>query len=86
MPRAQPCPSLATAKRKNGPEHLNGWQKIARFLGRPISVAERWGKSGMLPRSSLLNSSEHASAARGLPCDIDWDSHDAYDDRAGDSP
>jgi hypothetical protein len=36
-----------TAKAKQ-PESLNGWQKIADFLGQPISVAERWAKSGML--------------------------------------
>jgi hypothetical protein len=30
-----------TAKAKQ-PESLNGWQKIADFLGQPISVAERW--------------------------------------------
>ena len=36
-----------TAKAKQ-PESLNGgWQKIADFLGQPISVAERWVKSGM---------------------------------------
>jgi hypothetical protein len=35
-----------TAKAKQ-PESLNGWQKIADFLGQPISVAERWAKSGM---------------------------------------
>jgi hypothetical protein len=26
---------------------LNGWQQIADFLGEPISVAQRWAKSGM---------------------------------------
>jgi hypothetical protein len=26
---------------------LKGWQKIARFLGQPTSVAQRWAKSGM---------------------------------------
>jgi hypothetical protein len=26
---------------------LNGWKKIANFLGQPVSVAERWAKSGM---------------------------------------
>jgi hypothetical protein len=35
------------AKRKAEPDHLKGWQQIARFLGQPISVAERWAKSGM---------------------------------------
>ncbi len=26
---------------------LKGWQKIAEFLGQPVSVAQRWAKSGM---------------------------------------
>jgi hypothetical protein len=26
---------------------LKGWQQIAAFLGQPISVAQRWAKSGM---------------------------------------
>jgi hypothetical protein len=28
-------------------EALKGWQTIADFLGQPISVVERWAKSGM---------------------------------------
>jgi phage terminase Nu1 subunit (DNA packaging protein) len=35
---------MAKAKQR---ESLNGWQQIADFLGQPISVAERWAKSGM---------------------------------------
>lgn len=26
---------------------LKGWHKIAEFLGQPVSVAQRWAKSGM---------------------------------------
>ena len=26
---------------------LKGWQQIADFLGQPLSVAQRWGKTGM---------------------------------------
>jgi hypothetical protein len=26
---------------------LKGWQQIAEFLGQPISVAQRWAKTGM---------------------------------------
>ena len=36
---------MAEAKKES--EALVGWQQIARFLGQPISVAERWAKSGM---------------------------------------
>jgi phage terminase Nu1 subunit (DNA packaging protein) len=35
-----------TAKAKQS-ESLNGWQKIADFLGQPTSVAQRWARSGM---------------------------------------
>jgi hypothetical protein len=35
------------AKRKTEPERLKGWQDIAHFLGQPVSVAQRWAKSGM---------------------------------------
>ncbi|MBV8051428.1 MAG: hypothetical protein JOZ80_09580 [Acidobacteriaceae bacterium] len=40
-------------KRKQQPETedqqnlLKGWQEIARFLGQPITLAQRWAKSGM---------------------------------------
>jgi len=34
-------------KQKKEPGSLNGWQQIAAFLGQPISVAQRWAKSGM---------------------------------------
>ena len=39
-------PELAKA-RKNESESLKGWQQIATFLGQPLSVAQRWAKSGM---------------------------------------
>jgi hypothetical protein len=28
-------------------EDLKGWNEIAHFLGQPLSVAQRWAKSGM---------------------------------------
>jgi hypothetical protein len=39
MPKSQ--------KRENEPDLLEGWLQIAAFLGQPISVAQRWAKSGM---------------------------------------
>ena len=33
--------------RENEAGSLTGWQQIASFLGQPISVAQRWAKSGM---------------------------------------
>jgi hypothetical protein len=35
------------AESKIGSEVLKGWTQIAKFLGQPVSVAERWAKSGM---------------------------------------
>jgi hypothetical protein len=32
---------------KKESDSLKGWQEIARFLGQPLSVAQRWSKSGM---------------------------------------
>jgi hypothetical protein len=28
-------------------ERLKGWQQIADFLGQPVSLAQRWAKTGM---------------------------------------
>jgi hypothetical protein len=33
--------------RQPAPDSLKGWQQIAAFLGQPISVSQRWAKSGM---------------------------------------
>jgi len=33
--------------RRNESDSLKGWQQIATFLGQPVSVAQRWAKSGM---------------------------------------
>jgi hypothetical protein len=32
---------------KAEPDLLKGWPAVASFLGQPISVAQRWAKSGM---------------------------------------
>jgi hypothetical protein len=34
-------------KRAVDSDELKGWQQIAGFLGQPVAVAQRWGKSGM---------------------------------------
>jgi len=35
-------------KKKSEPAaRLKGWKNIAEFLGQPVSVAQRWAKSGM---------------------------------------
>jgi hypothetical protein len=37
----------AVPKVKNLSASLSGWKEIATFLGQPLSVAQRWAKSGM---------------------------------------
>lgn len=53
---AKPPRKKSVKKRKSGSsaakvstevQLLKGWQEIARFLGQPVSVAERWGHEGM---------------------------------------
>ena len=34
-------------KAKAQPEILKGWRQIASFLGEPISVVQRWARTGM---------------------------------------
>jgi hypothetical protein len=34
-------------KEKDQPGELQGWEEIAEFLGLPVSIAQRWEKSGM---------------------------------------
>jgi hypothetical protein len=38
---------LKPPKRKNESDSRQGWQQIAGFLGQPLSVVQRWEKSGM---------------------------------------
>jgi hypothetical protein len=45
--RTQQTKTTRVADAKSELEVLKGWAEIARFLGQPISVAERWAKSGM---------------------------------------
>lgn len=35
------------AKQPVQPAELKGWKAIAHFLGQPVSVAQRWAKTGM---------------------------------------
>ena len=38
---------MPKARKEDAPDELKGWEEIAAFLGQPVSVAERWGGSGM---------------------------------------
>ena len=39
--------SRPATKPKFQNERLKGWNEIARFLGQPVAVAQRWARSGM---------------------------------------
>src|SRR5229473_3279964 len=39
--------SRPAIKRSVQNERLKGWNEIARFLGQPVAVAQRWARSGM---------------------------------------
>jgi hypothetical protein len=39
---------------------LKGWSEISKFLGQPLSVAERWAKSGM----PVKHEGRHVTASR----------------------
>jgi len=39
--------SLPRTKPRVQNERLKGWNEIASFLGQPVAVAQRWGRSGM---------------------------------------
>ena len=39
--------SRPTRKPRVQNERLKGWNEIARFLGQPVAVAQRWARSGM---------------------------------------
>ena len=40
--KSRPAPKLKVQH-----ERLKGWTEIARFLGQPVAVAQRWARSGM---------------------------------------
>ena len=45
MPKHRKRPGKAIPP--SSPQFLKGWQQIAAFLGQPLSVAQRWAKTGM---------------------------------------
>jgi hypothetical protein len=55
-------------KTKPQPEMLKGWRQIASFLGEPISVVQRWARTGM-PTSrqgrSVVTSTQQLNAWLG---------------------
>jgi hypothetical protein len=38
---------MVKRNKKEDPGLLRGWQQIAKFLGQPVAVAQRWAKSDM---------------------------------------
>lgn len=49
------------------PTLLKGWKNIADYLGQPIAVAQRWGKSGMpIRREGRYTAATPADLSRWL--------------------
>jgi hypothetical protein len=61
-PMPTPRKRTQKPKSKDQPAPLKGWQQIAAFLGQPVSVAQRWAKTGMpvarqgrfVPRTTMM--------------------------------
>ena len=47
MAMAKKKTEWASEQNQEQPGVLKSWPKIAEFLGQPVSVAQRWAKSGM---------------------------------------
>jgi hypothetical protein len=46
-PKKPPKKSSRAPKHAAQPDRLKGWAQIAKFLGQPVAVAQRWARSGM---------------------------------------
>jgi hypothetical protein len=59
-------------------ERLKGWTQIAKFLGQPVAVAQRWAKSGMpITREGrfMTASTEELSTYMGREAGLDVPVH-----------
>jgi hypothetical protein len=66
---AKPPEKPTTATEPSGT--LTGWQKIAEFLGEPVSVVQRWATEGMpLKREGRLVSTTRAELNSWLGKDL----------------
>jgi hypothetical protein len=64
-------------------DRLKGWTQIAKFLGQPVAVAQRWAKSGMpLTREGwfMIASTEELSRYMGCEAGRDVPVHIATED------
>ena len=65
------------------PDRLSGWTQIAKFLGQPVAVAQRWAKSGMpVTREGrfMTASTEELSRYMGREAGLDVPVHIATED------
>jgi hypothetical protein len=65
------------------PDRLKGWAPIAKFLGQPIAVAQRWARSGMpITRDGrfVTASTEELSRYMGREAGLDVPVHIATED------
>ena len=64
-------------------DRLKGWTQIAKFLGQPVAVAQRWAKSGMpITREGrfMTASTEELSRYMGREAGLDVPVHIATED------
>ncbi|HZQ20308.1 MAG TPA: hypothetical protein VFA90_16470 [Terriglobales bacterium] len=65
------------------PDRLKGWTQIAKFLGQPVAVAQRWARSGMpITREGrfMTASTEELSRYMGHETGLDVPVHIAAED------
>ncbi len=64
-------------------DHLKGWTQIAKFLGQPVAVAQRWARSGLpVTREGrfMTASTEELSRYMGREAGLDVPVHIATED------
>jgi hypothetical protein len=75
--------SSRASKQAAQPDRLKGWTQIAKFLGQPVAVAQRWAQSGMpVTREGRLMtaSTEELSRYMGREAGLDVPVHIATED------
>ncbi len=78
-----PKKSSRAPQRAAQPDRLKGWTQIAKFLGQPVAVAQRWARSGMpVTREGrfMTASIEELSRYMGREAGLDVPVHIATED------
>ena len=81
--KKSPKKNSRVPKQAAHPDRLKGWTQIAKFLGQPVAVAQRWARSGMpITREGRLMtaSTEELSRYMGREAGLDVPVHIATAD------